>query len=116
MKQVAYCAGAVLLCVCMELRPSQLHNSLPRDEVMKCVYREHSGVCGGWGWGLGGKTSVIRCVWWRANYRRYKHNHVTTLSLPSTLTNRKKNICTFPQKHSIAPHKILCVISDNENA
>lgn len=53
MKQVAYCAGAVLLCVCMELRPSQLHNSQQRGEVMKCVYREHSGVCGGGG-GLGG--------------------------------------------------------------
>ena len=54
MKQVAYCAGAVLLCVCMELHPSQLRNSLQRGEVMKCVYRERSGVCGGWGGGGGG--------------------------------------------------------------
>jgi hypothetical protein len=64
MKQVAYCAGAVLLCVCMELRPSQLHNSQQRGEVMKCVYREHSGVCGGGFRGLGGQNigDTVRVV------------------------------------------------------
>jgi hypothetical protein len=98
MKQVAYCAGAILLCVCIELHPSRLHNSLQRGEVMKCVYTEHSGKWG-WGWGLGGKTAVIRCVWWRANYRPYKHNHVTTLSLPSTPYKQEKKIFVHSHKN-----------------
>jgi hypothetical protein len=36
---------------------SQLHNSLQRGEVMKCVYREHSAVWG-WEWGLGGGQNI----------------------------------------------------------
>jgi len=115
MKQVAYCAGAVLLCVCMELHPSQLRNSLQRGEVMKCVYREHSGVWG-WGWGLGAKHR-----WYGACGGGLITVDINTttlqpfLCLPPLHTG-KKNICTFAQKHLMAPHKLLCVISDNGNA